>query len=117
MYQILKKMHERYPDIKGLLSNIPIKQRFTKALSEIRANRKNTLKTVVFDFSKETKNCLEQDIIQAAVTQRPFHQGYYAIHLLYNYLSHSLNEVGDYYVNLDIAFKENIDQIENTHLF
>ncbi len=115
MYEVTRELKKEHPDIKGLVSNIPINKYFCRAIQEIKEEK--SFKVVVFDFSKQTKECLKNEIVQASVIQRPFYQGYYATKLLFNYLTNkNINKLEDYYVQLDIGLKENIDTVEDINL-
>ena len=65
---------------------------------------------VCTDFICGTREFLKEDVIQFAIGQQPFEQGYYPVKILTDYLLAGTRPAGkDIYTNLDIRIRENID--------
>lgn len=68
------------------------------------------INVVCTDFICHTRDFLKDDIIQFAIGQQPFEQGYYPVKILTDYLlAGTRPKRKDIFTNLDIRIKENID--------
>ncbi|MFW5986396.1 MAG: sugar ABC transporter substrate-binding protein, partial [Halanaerobiales bacterium] len=109
--QITRALLEKHPDLKGMVSSLPVHNDYRQALQELKENK---LRVVAFDLTRETRDCIKDDLIQAAILQRPFYQGYYVIRMLFNYLVNGFRpEQERNCIALDIAMSENVDLIED----
>ncbi len=67
----------------------------------------NKLELVGFDNTAQNLACLENDTVSFLISQKPFEQGYQAVHLMTNYLVKNKMPASKIYSPIDILTKEN----------
>lgn len=67
----------------------------------------NRLKLIGFDNTEPNLRCLEDESVSFLISQKPFEQGYEAVHLMSDYLVHGKLPAPIIYSPIDILTKEN----------
>ena len=116
-YTIIKNIFKRKNEIKGIFfttGNGPFGA--VKALKEL--GLEHEIKIVCFDFFSDTIRLLKEGIVTAAIGEDPFGQGYYAIKVLYEYITNgSVPEGGVIYTKTHIGIGENIGVLTRENIY
>ncbi|NLJ25303.1 MAG: substrate-binding domain-containing protein [Firmicutes bacterium] len=85
-YKMAKKLIHDIPELKGMYitSGIGLKG-VAKAAKE--TDHRHRAKIVGFDLDDEVRQMLKDDVVQATICQEPFDQGYFAVKLMFRYLT------------------------------
>ena len=116
-YIKVKNIFKKNNNIKGVFfttGNGPVGA--ARALAEI--DKKEALKIVCFDFFSETIRLLKEGVVTAAIGEDPFSQGYYAIKILYEYITKGERPKQNLvYTKTHIGIGENIDVLTGDTLY
>lgn len=74
------------------------------------------MQLIGFDNTPQNIKCLEKDLISFLISQKPFNQGYEAVHLMVDYLINNKIPMAKIYSPIDILTKENVRYNERNEL-
>lgn len=96
------------PNIKGIF--VPSSKAHAIAKSIIDIDRKD-IEIGGFDTTPKNVEYLKNDTIDFLISQKPYQQGHDGIKLLFNYLIHKKAPKANYYLPIEVVFKENVDYL------
>lgn len=105
--QVLMKMIESVPDIRGIYAN---NARMTSLIGQLLLHnpKRNELKIVGSEVSEDSVFYLNNGVINALIDEQPFNQGYHGMSLLYDYLCKGIHLKQTYYVSLNMVLQNNV---------
>lgn len=111
--ELLNELLENYlnqnPHIKGIF--IPSSKAYFIAKSIVNINKKD-IEIGGFDTTPNNIEFLKNDTIDFLISQRPHQQGYDGIKTLFNYLIHKKTPQKNYYLPIEVVYKENVDYLK-----
>lgn len=124
-YETLEKDEKVIELTRDLVRRYPIRNIFLSGggidgLGQIlqEENLAGKVNVVCTDYICGTEELLKKDVVQFAIGQQPFEQGYYPIKVLADYLLYGVRpSKREIYTNLDIRIKENIGHEFSESLF
>ena len=103
---VLKAHLDENPEIKGIF--IPSSKSHFIAKSIIEINRTD-IEIGGFDTTSDNIKYLKNETIDFLISQKPHQQGYDGIKTLFNYLINKKELQKNYYLPIEVIFKENVD--------
>ena len=111
--QQLDSFLKKHPNTKGVF--VP-SSRISVIANNLSNNALKKMQLIGFDNTQQNIQCLEKDLISFLISQKPFNQGYEAIHLMVDYLVKGKNPIAKHYSPIDILTKENVRYNERNEL-
>lgn len=110
-YQITAAALAAYPDTNLFVCTGAYSHGNLQAIAESGYYQKARI--ICYDYSKEIGDEIKNRNITASITQCPQEQGYYAVKILFDYLTaNQLPRFKDHYILTRIIMKENLEEIE-----
>lgn len=118
-YFITKHYIENIPDLTGIYNNDGNVYEVGLAVKDEKVNRK--ISVIGHEISPDVADLINQEYIDAVISQDPFSQGYCAMKYLCDFLLNNLKpELSKYFTKIDITMKGNLSSkpgIINSHFF
>lgn len=111
--QQLDSFIKKHPNIRGVF--VP-SSRISVIACYLSNNTFKKLQLIGFDNTPKNIECLEKNLVSFLISQKPFNQGYEAIHLMVDYLVKGKTPIAKHYSPIDILTKENVRYNERNEL-
>lgn len=111
--RILKEIIENYHDLKGIY-NADGSSLYETGCIVDSLDKQREITLIGHEIWSKVEDLISQGIVDAAINQDPYAQGYHAVRLLYYYLLDGREpEFKEYYTNMDIIVREKLPMGRN----
>lgn len=120
VYDSVCKILKNTPDLAGIFVSFGALEQTAEAVND--CGRAGQISVIGYDLSEEIYARMKENSITAVICNEPFNQGYFAVKLLYNYLSRGIRpSQSSIYCKLETVFSSNakyyLDGRKNTELY